>query len=393
MNSVAQYEPVFERYVCSSDEGYNAAIRVIVSQFTNRALCLMSVENTPKRICLLRLSALGDVTHVLPVLNALRKEWPNCQISWIIGEFERKLFGDLAGVEFLTFNKKAGLSAYRQLFSILRQRQFDVLLHMQLSLRANLIASMVNSPLKIGFDRQRSKEGHSLVINERIGYVAQQHVLEAFISFLQPLGLHDIEIDHAMPISDLAAAQAAKLIPGRKPYVVISPASSHALRNWSIEGYASVADHLIRTHGLVVVFCGGKSDLERNMGVAIERQMKEKPLNLIGRDTLMQMVAILDKALFLVSPDSGPVHIANAVGTPVLGLYAATDPWRSGPYHSRHRCVDVYAKAAQKFLGKQSSELKWGKKIEVPGVMSLIKIDEVIARVDQMVDESLSRHV
>ncbi|PCH59826.1 MAG: ADP-heptose--LPS heptosyltransferase [Gammaproteobacteria bacterium] len=347
----------------------------------------MNTKNNPKRLCLLRLSALGDVTHVLPVINAIRTAWPDCKITWIIGEFEKNLFDELPDVEFISFNKKAGLAGYRQLFFTLRQRQFDVLLHMQLSLRANLIAMMVRAPRKIGFDRSRSKEGHSLVVNERIENVAGQHVLEAFLSFLKPLGLQSQAINYCMPVSTSAVDSLSKLIPGKDPYVVISPASSHALRNWSVEGYAVVADHLIRVHKLRVVLSGGKSELERSLGIAIERQMKEKPLNLIGKDTLGQMVAMLDQTLFLVSPDSGPAHIANALGTPVLGLYAATDCQRSGPYHSRHWCVDAYAKAAQQFLDKQASELKWGKKIELPGVMSLIEIDEVINRTDQMVAE------
>jgi len=344
----------------------------------------------PRHLCLLRLSALGDVTHVLPVISAIRKAWPDCKISWIIGELEKGLFPDLPGVEFIAFNKKAGLAGYRQLFSVLRYRRFDVLLHMQLSLRANLIAAMVKAPVKVGFDKKRSKEGHSLVTNHSIAQSPQQHVLEALLSFLPPIGLESNEIDYAMPVSLSAADAAGDLVCIDGPYVVISPASSHALRNWTSAGYAAVADHLIRKHGLAVVLCGGRSELERKLGLNIARKMQGKPHNIIGKDTLEQMVAILSKALFLLSPDSGPAHIANAVGTPVLGLYAATDLQRSGPYHSRHWCIDAYARAAEKFLGKKPSELKWGKKIEMPGVMSLIEIDEVIQRTDQMLAE-LSR--
>jgi len=349
----------------------------------------MSIKIKPKHICLLRLSALGDVTHVLPVISAIRKAWPDCKISWIIGEFEKKLLPNLSGVEFIAFNKAAGIAEYWRLFSILRNCQFDVLLHMQLSLRANLIAAMVKAPIKIGFDKERSKEAHTLVINRSIAHVPQQHVLEALLSFLQPLNITVDKVDYKMPISATAMDVAKGLIPPGRPYVVISPASSHALRNWTAAGYAAVADHLIVEHGLEVVLCGGRSALEATLGLAIEKKMHCRLRNIIGKDTLEQMVAILHNALFLVSPDSGPAHIANAVGTPVLGLYAATDPQRSGPYHSRHWCIDAYAKAAEKFLNKQPSQLKWGRKIEVPGVMSLIEVDEVISKVDEMLAELL----
>ena len=174
---------------------------------------------------------------------------------------------------------------------------------------------------------------------------------------------------------------------GQRPYVVISPASIHSLRNWSVEGYAKVADHLINKFGVSVVLSGGKTKIEYELGEAIESAMRQKAYNLIGKDTIEQLAAILEQALFLISPDSGPAHIANAVGTPVLGLYAATDSHRSGPYHSRDYCVDHYAEAAEKFLGKAANQLKWGQKIEIPGVMDLIKTDEVIEQVDKLMSQ------
>jgi len=336
-----------------------------------------------KHICIVRLSALGDVTHVLPVVSAIKDACPECKISWVIGAFEKKLISGLADVEFIPFNKSRGLSEYFRLYSLLKNRSFDVLLHMQLSLRANIIAKMVKAPIKIGYDSQRSKEGHSLVVNQHIRYVANQHMLEALLSFLEPLGIDKKIINYDMPISASAIDASKKLVSSER-YIVISPASSHERRNWTASGYAAVADHLIREYGFDVVLCGGKSDSEKKLGFEIEKKMQCQATNVIGQDTLEQMVIILKNAFFLISPDSGPAHIANAVGTPVLGLYAATDPQRSGPYHSRQWCIDAYDKAAQEFLGKDASQLTWGKKIEMSGVMSLITTDEVIDRADQL---------
>ena len=107
-------------------------------------------------------------------------------------------------------------------------------------------------------------------------------------------------------------------------------------------------------------------------------------MNQIGRDTLPELLALLARATVLVSPDSGPVHMATTVGTPVIGLYAATNPARSGPYLSRRWCIDAYGRAARALRGCDPAELPWGHKIEEAGVMDLIEVEEVTARLDEL---------
>src|SRR5690606_16448765 len=128
--------------------------------------------------------------------------------------------------------------------------------------------------------------------------------------------------------------------------LMVSPCSSHALRNWSPQRHAALADHAI-AQGWRVVLCGGRSELERSSGDAILAAMRPpvdatRVLDLIGKDTLKQLPALLARADLLVTPDSGPMHIANAMGSKVLGLHAATNPNRSGPYSDRRYCVDRY---------------------------------------------------
>ena len=110
-----------------------------------------------------------------------------------------------------------------------------------------------------------------------------------------------------------------------------------------------------------------------------ESRLARAALDLVGKDTLKQLPALLERARLLVTPDSGPMHIANAMGTKVLGLHAASNPARSGPYSDRRYCVDRYDDAARKFRGKPASELKWGSKIEAEGVMDLGMVDDAIA--------------
>lgn len=338
----------------------------------------------PDSLCILRLSALGDVSHVVPVVRTIQRHWPGTAITWITGQFETRLVGDIDGVEFIAYDKRSGWRGLFELRQRLRGRRFDALLLMQLALRANLVSCAVRADIRVGYDRPRSKEGHSLFINRRIATRRGQHVLEALGSFLEPLGLPaDTPPRWDLPIPDEAADFARQHIPddGQRT-LIISPCASHTLRNWRPERYAEVADHAMRRHGLRVLLCGGPSAAERAMGDAILGQCQVPVLDLIGKDTIKRALALLQRADLVLSPDSGPVHMANAVGTPVLGLYAATDPQRSGPYSDRRWCVDRYPQAAERFLGKPAAQLPWGRKIEVAGVMDLIETAAVIERLD-----------
>jgi heptosyltransferase I len=140
-----------------------------------------------------------------------------------------------------------------------------------------------------------------------------------------------------------------------------------------------VIDH-VASRGWRVVLLGGPSAAERTMADAVLAACRRQPLDLTGRDTLKRLLALCTRAQLLLGPDSGPMHMANSVGTRVLGLHAASNPDRSGPYSDRRWCVNKYDAAARKYLGKPASELAWGRKIEKPGVMDLIGVDEVIDR-------------
>ena len=201
-------------------------------------------------------------------------------------------------------------------------------------------------------------------------------------SFLEPLGLHQTEVRWDLPIPDEAREFAARHLPDRAPTLLVSPCSSHRVRNWRPERYAAAMDHAATTLGWRVVLCGGPSEYERSFGDAILAAMRTRPIDLIGKDTLKQLLALLERADLVLAPDSGPMHMANAVGTAVLGLHAASNPDRSGPYSDRRWCVDRYDAAAQ---------LPWGTKLEHPGVMDLIEVDDVIERLEAYAAHAMAR--
>lgn len=332
----------------------------------------------PESICLLRLSALGDVTHVVPLVRTLRAAWPQLPITWLIGGAERRLLAGLDGVEFVEYDKRSGVRGMRELRRGLQGRRFEVLMQMQVAARANLLSAFIPADRRIGYDRARSKDLHGLFVNERIPDRTGVHVLEAIGSFCEPLGLKQNEVVWDLPVPQAARDWAQAQWPqDGTPTLLISPCSSHALRNWRPDRYAAVAGHAA-SRGWRVVLCGGRSEFERNMGNAILVSAKAPILDLIGKDTLEQLPALLERGDLVLTPDSGPMHIANAVGAKVLGLHAASNPKRSGPYSDLRYCVNRYDDAARRFMGKSASELKWGAKIEYPGVMDLVTVQDAI---------------
>ena len=186
-------------------------------------------------------------------------------------------------------------------------------------------------------------------------------------------------------IPDEAHAFAEKLLPAGVPLLGISPCSSHALRSWSAAGYAELARHAHHRQGMQVVLLGGRSPAERSMADAIlEAAPDAHCLDLVGKDTLKQMLALLSRLTVLVSPDAGPAHLASALGVPVIGLHAATDPRRSGPYRSLHWCVNRFPDVLRAKRGLGIDEVRWSTRIEYPGVMDVIEIDDVLATLDRL---------
>lgn len=336
-------------------------------------------------LCLLRLSALGDVTHVVPLVRTLQQARPGVELHWVIDKAGHRLLEGLPGVAFHVYDKKSGLAGMRALRRELPATGFAALLQMQVAFRANVLSAFIPARRRIGYDRARSKDLHGLFINERIPDRPGIHVLDAIGSFCEPLGLKQTAVswDLATPADAHDWARAQWDDDGR-PVLMISPCSSHVRRNWHADRYAALADHAA-ARGWRVVLCGGRSELERHTADAILAAMRAPALDLVGRDTLKQLPALLARARLLVTPDSGPMHIANAVGTKVLGLHAASNPARSGPYSDRRYCADRYDDAARRFLRRPAADLKWGTKIEFDGVMDLVTVDDAIAAFERYV--------
>lgn len=339
------------------------------------------------RVCLLRLSALGDVTHMLPLVHTLQAARPGWHLTWLIGRLEHALVGDLPGVEFVIFDKSRGWRAYRHLAGALGRRRFDALLLMQVALRAGLAGRFVRAPLRLGFDRERSRDGHGLFINRRVAPGPRAHVLDGFLDFATALGITDHQLRWDLPIPPAATEFATAKLPAGQRLLVINACTSarhRNWRNWSAERYAAVADHARAEHGLHTVLTGGPADTEREMAGAIAARTRAPVTDLVGATTPKELAAVLARADVVIAPDTGPAHIANAVGTPVIGLFATSNPQRTGPYNWRDWCVNRYPEALQAEAGLAPEQARWGRRVRDDEAMARITVSDVTRRLDRL---------
>ena len=333
-------------------------------------------------MCILRLSALGDISHILPLVRTIQHSWPHTSLSWIIGKREYQLVYDIPDIEFIVFDKHAGLRGYQAVRHQLRGRHFDVLLHMQTSLRANLVSQLVHSPIKLGFDRQRAKDLQWLFTNHKIAYQPRQHVIDSFFGFSEALGIKQKLLRWDIPIPDEARSTLLEHLPAGKPYLVISPCSSMAYRNWDAMRYAEVASYANAKYGLAIVLSGGASEIEHAFGRTITENARCPVTNLIGMTSLKQLLALLQAAKLVIAPDSGAAHLANAVASPVIGLYATTNPDRARPYNWPQLVVNRYPEAVNWKYGKTVEALPWGVRVRGTGTMQRISVADVTAMLD-----------
>jgi heptosyltransferase I len=336
----------------------------------------------PRSVLILKLSALGDICHTLPVVRTLQRAWPSTRFTWVLGRTEAKFIGAIPEIEFIEFDKRAGWAGRKAVRRALGNRTFDLLLHMQFAWRASQLATAIRAGIKLGYDRERALDLQWLFTSARIEAVPREHVMDGLFGFARRCGVTDREYRWDIPLPDPARDYAHRVIPDGTDTIIISPCSSHPARNWNAAGYAAVADHAARSFGLKAVICGGRTEPEQRAGQDIAKLMREPYTNLVGQDTLLEFYATLARARVIVTPDSGPAHMATSLGIPVVGLYAATNPARSGPYFSLDLCANQFDQAARQFRGKPAADLPWRTKIEQPGVMDLIQPAAVIEKLE-----------
>jgi heptosyltransferase I len=303
----------------------------------------------PREICIVMLSAIGDAVHVLPVANALKRAWPECRITWVIQSAAHALVaGHPAIDEFVVFERRRGLAALgslRDVAAALRPRRFDLLLGLQVYLKAGLITGLARARVKLGFDLRRARDAQWLFTNAKIPAHAPQHVQDQYFEFLEFLGVEPEPVTWGLTVAPPEReAQAAFFSALDAAACAVVVATSRADKNWAPERYARLLEQIATRHALQPVIVGGPSSTERRIADRVLCETKAPVVDALGPD-LRRLLWLIDGSELLITPDTGPLHIARAIDKPVVSLFGRTNPKRSGPYRKfQDLIVDGYAR-------------------------------------------------
>jgi heptosyltransferase I len=297
------------------------------------------------------MSAVGDAVHVMPIVHALKAHAPEVQITWVLQPGPATLVrGHPLIDDIVIFDRARGWSAFLDVRRALSGRQFDVALALQVYFKAGLVTSFVSAPIKLGFDRARARDMNSLFTTHAIAPHVGQHVQDQYCEFLDALG-----VPHGRPQWTLGPWndeerqwQRDFLAPFDRPIAPIVVATSKPEKDWMPERWARVCDILWHEFGLQPVLVGGRSEREL-AAEAIIRKAAPMAHSALGSG-LRRLAAILDGAAVALSPDTGPLHLAVALRTPVIGLMGYTNPKRVGPYDfSRDLLIDAYGEPGEDY--------------------------------------------
>jgi heptosyltransferase I len=296
------------------------------------------------RIGIVMMSAVGDAVHVMPIIHALKAHAPTSHITWVLQPGPATLVrGHPLVDDIVLFDRSKGWRGFLDVRTELATRPFDVVLGLQVYFKAGLITGFTKAPVKLGFDRERARDANWLFTTHRIAPHVGQHVQDQYFEFLDALG-----VPHAAPQwtlgpwnDDERGWQREFLSQFSRPIAPIVVATSKAAKDWMPERWAQVCHTLYHEYGLQPVLVGGRSPREVAAETII---MREAPFahSALGSG-LRKLSAILDGAAVALSPDTGPLHLAVALRTPVISLLGYTNPKRVGPYDFAHDLmIDAY---------------------------------------------------
>ncbi|WP_455011905.1 glycosyltransferase family 9 protein [Haemophilus parahaemolyticus] len=336
----------------------------------------------PLSLCILRLSAIGDVCHTLAVVQAIQRQYPDAEITWIIGKTEAMLMQDLPNVKLVPFDKKSGWKGIFTIWKQLAHKRFDFLLNMQTAFRASILSLGIKADKKIGFNKDRAREMQWLFTNQKVEQTTSPHVLDGQMMFAKAIGVTDLTPKWQLPIPTETVEKAKQWLDPMRKNVVISPCSSKAEKDWLIERYADIANWLI-AQNINVILVGSPAKREQEMTAYIQH-LAPNVQNLVGKTSLKELAALLKLVDLVISPDTGSAHIASIQGTPVIGLYAIHNPRRTAPYNAQQNVISVYDEAVQDYYGKSWQALPWVTKAKSKtgeNLMARISVESVKQKV------------
>jgi 3-deoxy-D-manno-octulosonic-acid transferase/heptosyltransferase-1 len=337
-------------------------------------------------ILIVKLSAIGDVIHTLPALNAIRSHYPDAHITWLVEENAAPLVeGHEALDRVLVSRRKRWLKELRSsslldtireiygFIKALRDTRYDMILDFQALLKSGILIALARGDRKIGFGKGLEHMEHSyLFLNERIPAVDMEiHALSRGMMLVDAVGISSTEVEYKLPVSDHDREKIDNLmrrygLADIEPLIAINPVAKWETKLWPNQKFARLADGLIDTYDAKILFTGGAGDRQTIQNIM--SAMNGRAVNLAGDTTLNMLAALYEKMDVVVSTDTGPMHMAAAVGTPVVALFGPTAPWRTGPYGPAHQAIRAGSDCSPCFK----------RRCETMECMKLISVEQVL---------------
>jgi lipopolysaccharide heptosyltransferase II len=298
-------------------------------------MSFVPLHPAPRRILIVKPSAIGDVVHTLPIFNLIKRRWPQAKVSWLASPVCAPLLeGHRQIEEVIVFNRKryghawrspTASTAFFQFISGLKARQFDWAVDFQGLFRSGWMSWMSGAPVRVGFEdaREGAPAFYTHIINS--GGWWHQHAIGRYQHLAAALGCENEPIEFEFATNDTDRAEAAAMVPLDVPYAVLVPGSMWVTKQWPPEKFNALAKPLRERFGLQTVVLGSAKE------VGVAGQI-ESDFNLAGKTTLRQSIALLERAQLVVANDSGPMHIASGLRRPLVALFGPTHPVLTGPY-------------------------------------------------------------
>jgi len=327
------------------------------------------------RIAVVMMSAVGDAVHVLPVLNALKRHAPASHVTWVLQPGPATLVrGHRAVDDIVLFDRGLGWRAFTNVRRKLVERPFDLVINLQVYFKAGIVTSFTRAPVKLGFDRARARDLNWLFTTHRILPHEPQHVQDQYFEFLTALGVpHEPVTWDLGPWPHERAWQREFFSKLDRPAAAIVVATSKPQKDWLPERWAEVSDILYHDFGMQPVLVGGRSERELAAERVIMERARRAPVSALGSG-LRNLVGILDGSALVLAPDTGPLHMAVALGRPTVSLMGYTNPKRTGPYRRfRDLIVDAYGEPGEDYPISMENRLDRMPRITVRDVIERVE--------------------
>lgn len=309
---------------------------------------------SPKSILIIKLSAIGDVVHTLPFLEVLRKKFSEARLDWVVEEESSQIVEAHKGIDNVIISRRKSWqkrllkgrkrsAAFREIIQFLkelRSNEYDLVIDLQGLFKSAILTGLSRGKRKIGASWGR--EGSQLFLTERPYFVdTDKHAVDKYLKVAEYLGCEKDSWKGHIPIRESDKKSIDKVFHDRgikdQSLVAINPFAKWTTKLWESERFAALADRLQKELACDIIFTGSKQD-QAEIDDIIDG-MDEKPTTLAGQTTLKELAYLYSKCQLLVTTDTGPMHIAAAMGCPVVALFGPTAPWRTGPYGKGHTVV------------------------------------------------------